>query len=193
MNTQPRMVTLDEVSKTADEIIRHKVKRLIRSQKVRRDDFDDVAQELWLDVFRRWPQFDAARSSPATFITRVVEHEVSAILRRRARDNRLVSLNKQLCDSDEDAGQLGDTVGSNVHDFRLGRVTRSQYDRVDLESDVETVLNSLPDSLRSVCELRATNPVVAVVRKTGISRSQLYRIIGQLRRRLEETGLRHYV
>ena len=103
------------VEPTVVRIIAAKVKRLVGQRKFRRDDYEDLIQELTLEWLRYRPSFDPAKAKLSTYATRVVESRIAAIIRLRAATKRsqgvtVLSLDQAVCDVVDGQVRLGDII-----------------------------------------------------------------------------------
>ena len=74
---------LGATSAYARDLIRHKASKMIGKCGLTYDDCEDLEQELYLDLLLRLAKFDPDKASLNTFMARVVDHQVSKILRHR--------------------------------------------------------------------------------------------------------------
>jgi len=137
-----------------------------------RSDLDDLKQEMWADLLRRFSWFESDRADVKTFMARIVSHRVSAILRHRSavgRDYRreVGSLSEPTEDSDGRTVEWAQMITEDAHDFRTGADTRSDQEQLEMATDIETVVASLPEPLRELCVLLKTDSMSAAARKLG--------------------------
>ncbi|MEA5087808.1 RNA polymerase subunit sigma-24 [Solidesulfovibrio sp.] len=160
-------------------------------------DREDVEQELLLDLLRRQPKYDPERAQNNTFVARVIEHRAATLIEERTaglRDYRLqaFSLNDQIEDEDGGCCERSETFDQDDYLLRTGRQARSSEELRDLGIDVRTVVDGLPDEMRSVCRRLMHDSVTDVSRDTGVPRSTLYGIIGKVRAAFKDAGLEDY-
>lgn len=134
---------------------------------------DDLFQDLVLALLRRWPDYDADRSAPATFADRVA---------RSAALNRLEAAR---------AAKRGRHVPHITWDAVAER-HGSQSDPV-LRLDVHRQLATLDPASRQVCEALVLYPVAEAARVLGLSRGALRRRMARLRNAFERAGLRAHL
>jgi RNA polymerase sigma-70 factor (ECF subfamily) len=187
-----------QIDEYARRLIRHKARQLVDKAGFTKSDVEDLVQELWLDLFQRLPRFDSARSRPRTFVARVVQHKIAAILRHRQAEMRDYRRNgRSLSDTaGEKNGKTisrADILDRHVHDLRTGSATRSPEEHSRLRFDLAGVMDQLPPSLRGLCERLKTSTVSEISRDTGVSRATLHEAIRRLRRRFEDAGLKGYL
>src|SRR5689334_11829415 len=81
----------------------YRARVLAASGGFRRDEWEDLSQEMLLDLLRRFPKFDAARGDWQGFIRGVVRNHASVLLARRRR-RALEVLAGDVITEDTDAG-----------------------------------------------------------------------------------------
>lgn len=184
------METDPKLNKSAYEIIRHKARQLVRGPEFRPSDQEDIEQELLLAILQRWPAFDPARASAATFIARIIENKAASIVRacRAAKRDarRCAPLDSDdtnaVCEFDEDGCRR--QRGINV---------RSAIESMALYLDVASVIARLPDEQRHLCQRLLHESISSIARSSGEHRTSLYRTIHELRQRFADAGLREYL
>ena len=160
-----------------------------------KSDLDDLVQDIWLDLVQRLPGFDPGRSQQRTFVSRLVDHKVSNILRdRRAKrrdSRRCQSLNTPLRDG-EDIDHA-DLLAGDVHGGRTGCVRRSEQEQADLAADIADIMAQMPAEWRDLCRRLQSQPLTAIAREVGIPRTTLQESIKKIRRHFEDAGLWDYM
>lgn len=137
-------------------------------------DVDDLKQDLALHIFLRWPAFDPSRSSARTYVDRLLTTKQAELLRRKGKR----SLGRHQSSS---AG-----LPEPRTDDRPTKLT-------DLRLDVSSAQAKLPSDLKRISRLLAIHSPSEVARQLGIHRGRVYEIIGRIRKRFEDGGLREYV
>jgi RNA polymerase sigma-70 factor, ECF subfamily len=158
-------------------------------------DLDDMVQDIWLDLVQRLPGFDPRRSQHRTFLSRLVDHKVSNILRdRRAkrRDSRRChSLNiPPMVGGDRDYAAL---LVDDVHSGRTGCFRRPDVEPADLAADIANIMAKMPAELRDLCRRLQSQSLTAIAREVGIPRTTLQESIKKIRRYFEDAGMRDYL
>ncbi|MBW8270907.1 sigma factor, partial [Caldovatus aquaticus] len=165
--------------------IRNTARRLDRQGRIPGMDADDIAQDLFVDLWRRRDAFDPSRASFATFADRVVSHSVATLLNSTARlraERQLLSL---------DAGNDG-ADRSALADTLVDRQADTEADQA-LAIDVRRFIGGLPPALRRCCDLLLMPNLRAASAEAGLHRSTIYENARRLRRLAERAGLRDYV
>jgi len=161
---------------TVSRMIAARAKRLSRSAGFCRSDFDDIAQELRLAIWRQQHRHDGKRTSFATFANRVMEnHAISLVRRRRARKR----------------GGGRSTVFLR-HEPPDDMGTQLQR-RVEMKADLGTALSSISSEVREVAELLNEHSLHSIGKRLHRSRRILHRQRRQLKRALEDASLRDYL
>lgn len=186
------------VSEEATRVIRRKAHELVGKAGFVDADRDDIEQELRLDLARRLPRFDPARSQIQTFTRRIVDNHVVTLLeaRRAARRDhrRVVHLDEAGADGsmpgDGDATRVVDLAAYRRHALDAGR---DREEHVDLARDLHRATCALPPDLQELCGLLATDNVTEISRKTGVPRPTIYARLAEVRGYFERAGLRVYL
>jgi len=135
-----------------------------------REDQADLEQELRLRLLQREAKFDERRGSVESFVTTVLKHQASNILRDR------------WCQKRDDHGTL-------LLETEVTRVEPSP----DLALDLRKVLEQLPPSLRELANHLQRDTVTAAAKELKLSRTTIYKRMRELRERLENAGLKKYL
>jgi RNA polymerase sigma-70 factor, ECF subfamily len=155
--------------------------QLVSSARFRSDDWEDLKQEMVLDLIRRSPKFDPARGDWQGFVRGVVRNHAAVLVVRERRRTPVV-LAEDMRNREED----GDADSLDALDKRQ---SSSGMDALHLSLDVRRILAGLPTPLQSVAVLLCDMHVQEACRYTGKSRSSVYRMISQLRVYFEQAGL----
>jgi RNA polymerase sigma-70 factor, ECF subfamily len=141
--------------------------RLVLRAGFKRQDWDDLRQDLILDYLERLPRFDDTRGDLRGFMFGVVRHRAAQIAvqqRRRA--------------------QLGDALLANSNS-----PCRHHSTDYDLKMDIQATVARLPEHLKVVALMLADWSPSQVARLTGKSRSRIYQLIREIRRAFVDAGL----
>lgn len=161
--------------------IRRKVAELIGKYGFTKDQKPDLVHELSVCLLCKWSQYEPSKSKPTTFIQRVIDSKVCGLIRvgsHPKRDyRRLLSL-----DEARGAEEYG------LLDGVRGQLEVSDFDLIDLQSDVAAITAQLPEELKQIAELLKTMCPNAISRELGIPESTVRKRIGQLRQHFERAG-----
>jgi RNA polymerase sigma-70 factor (ECF subfamily) len=183
----------------ARDVIRHKARQLIGKYGFTRDDYDDLQQEMMLDLLRRLGKYDPSKAGLSTFVARIVDRKVSTLIRHQRQEKRdyrrpVCSLDAQVEDQDGQARGLDEVLSQDAFDDEVARHDRPSAERLDLRLDLSLVLDELPDDLRQLALRLQTRTVAEIARELGVPRSTLYeKGIARLRKIFEDKGLREYL
>ena len=183
----------DGIDPYAAKLIRYKARQLVRRSEFSQSDQEDIEQEIVLDLLYRLPRYDPRRAQRNTFIARIIEHKVAALIdyRRAAKRDFLregASLNRDIADGEGRTTDAIQTVDQETYLRRLGIPFRPQRDEVDLRLDLESALQRLPEDLRSLCEMLRSMSVQEIATAVGIPRPSVYDAIKRVKARLVEEG-----
>lgn len=185
----------------AEELIRFKARQLAGKRPFRRDDRDDIAQELRLEVLRRLPRFDPVWASRDTFIARVIDHAAALLLEKALaakRGNGLAqaSLQDPVDDGEGGEAQLWQTLAGDGSSRRVGfggPENPDRLDRRDLRIDLEAALRKLTDEQKRLAELILRLGFDEASRVLGVPRTTLYGHLREIRAILVRAGFGDYL
>jgi RNA polymerase sigma-70 factor, ECF subfamily len=156
---------------------------LVSTAGFRRDDWEDLRQEMILDFLRRAPKFDPARGKWRGFVRGVMKNHAAILITRKYR-----SWYREVVFSDVRIGEA--ESGEAVNDYFDGLRSHETGTALRLSIDVERMLNRLPSQLRTLALLLGEMPVQDVCALMGKSRSRVYQMTCQLRDAFAQAGFR---
>jgi hypothetical protein len=144
-------------------------------------EFDDLFQELLLDLLLRSCKFNPARGEWPAFVRGVTRHQASVLFKRRNRRAQW-----EILASDLLAGDGSEDDGENLlEDLLPGDGT----DALLFSIDVRRVLGELPPQLQLLAGLLIEVPVGEIPLTIGKSRSRVHQLIRKLREAFASAGL----
>ena len=165
--------------------IRRTAKRVAASHRIFGMDADDVAQELFLDLWRRCPAFDPGRSSFPTFADRIIAHRVASMM---APTLRIRIEWQQVRLDDQVEGLDGCTLGDILPDpAALGDLDYG------LALDLRRFLDGLSPALQRCCVILAEPNVRSAAAQANTHHSSIYERARRVRKLAENAGLRVYL
>lgn len=81
-------LSLDQALPTVQDLADRKANAFVRRCGFAADEREDVSNQLLLSFLLRWPKFDAGRASVRTFASRVMDKELSSLLRHHLAPSR---------------------------------------------------------------------------------------------------------
>ena len=81
-------LSLDQAIPVVQNLARRKANAFVRRCGIAVDEREDVESQLVLTFISRWPKFDSQRASVRTFASRVMDKELTSILRYRLTPRR---------------------------------------------------------------------------------------------------------
>jgi RNA polymerase sigma factor (sigma-70 family) len=177
------------LSRSATLTIARRARLVVRHPGFCSSDLADVVQELTVRLWRRAADYDPSRSSPATFIDRVVASGAADIIRTRRRLKRhgfAVSLERTPSSDDGVMTTLQHTLVEQDQTRRT--LSERKTSRTTLSPEVAEVIASLPDELRNLAVHLQSHGIQQTAAEMKISRRQVYRLMDQLRERFRAAG-----
>jgi len=180
------------------KLVRFKTRQLVTSGAIPPCDRHDIEQDLFLDLLRRLPRFDAALSSRSTFVRRVVGNRISTLLRSRCaegRDPARVELSLSDCVIGHDGVPVcrAETMDAERYGAGCRPLTGSSSRHRDLRLDAAAVLATLPAHLREICERLQHAGITEVARQLDLPRGTVRSRMRTIREHFHRAGLHDYV
>ena len=158
-------MTLDQALPDVRNLAGRKASAFVRRCRLATHEREDVESQLVLMFIARWPKFDQERASVRTFASRLMDKELTSILRYRLAQGR------QPCELPvPDAGP----TPASVHQFRV---------------DVERALASLPEVVRETASALSWFSAIEAAVAVGCSRQMISRRKRQIRDALIAAGI----
>jgi len=186
-----------------NRVIRLRAFTMIGSYGFTKSDRKDIEQDLWLDVLQRLEYYDPEKSSPRTFINRIIRNKVASIAEFRKASKRdyrvpVFSLDQPVLSGSEeenpdDAPEFHEFVGQDEVLFITLQIARSLVEIQDMKLDVNRVIEELSPNLQKICELLKEDSFTEVAEKLQIPRTTLYERRNQIRHYFEQRGLADYL
>lgn len=159
------MLTLDQALPVVRDLAGRKASAFVRSRQLPIREREDVESHLVLNFITRWPKFDAERASVQTFASRLMDKELTSILRYRLAQCR------QITEFPERHRCLR---AESIHQFRI---------------DLERAMAPLPNIVRETAFVLTWSSVVDAAAELGCSRQMINRRKHQIRDALIAAGI----
>lgn len=153
------------VDEKALKAIRCVVLKAAKRNWFRSDETEDLIQDCVVNLLQRCHAYDPAKSKWQTFCALVTRNYLYSV--RLSRGQSFESLDDHCCQ-----------CGGIEEDRSIGRKflrSRTEYERIEFQEDIETAVDALPDELQKICHLLAEGGVSYVCDVMQVSRSYIYR------------------
>jgi RNA polymerase sigma-70 factor (ECF subfamily) len=183
----------------AKNLIRHKARQMIGKYGLAPDDYNDLRQDMILDLLTRLPKFNPDKAGLNTFVTRLVDRKASSIIRHRRQAKRdfrckAGSLEDMVETKDGGTVERGETISQDECDLRSGTRDRTESERIDMQVDVSIALADLPPELRALATRLMIDTIAQAARDLGVPRSTIYETgIARLRKAFIDKRLHEYL
>ena len=172
-------IAFEEAFPTARDLARQKAIGAVGRCGLTHDDCEDVAGQLLVTFYTRFDRFDGDRASVRTFASRVMDKELTSILRYRLAARRR---------------HLGDgSLSGDVAEIDTGCLTSGSappfVERQHFWLDFERALAPLPEVLRETAMALCWHTPSELSRLPGQTRTVMYRRIRRLREALLAAGV----
>ena len=158
-------LTLDQALPVVRNLAERKAGAFVRRRRLAIDECEDVESHLVLTFISRWPKFDGERASVQTFASRLMDAELTSILRYRLAQGRQP---REL-----PVPHSGPTAAS-IHQFRI---------------DLERAMAPLPEVVRETASALSWLSAVEAAEEVGCSRQMISRRKHQIRDALVAAGI----
>jgi len=172
-------LAFEEAFPAVREIARQKASRAVGRCGLSHQDCDDVAGQLLVTFYIRFDRFDGDRASVRTFASRVMDKELTSILRYRLAGRRR-HLGEQ--------GLATDLAETDAASLDSGPAP-SFADRQHFWLDLDRALAPLPEVLRETAQALCWHTPSELSRVPGQTRTVVYRRIRRLREALLAAGI----
>lgn len=158
---------------STNKCIRWRSNRLTRKFRLSSHDREDLYQSMTLDVVRAMHKYDPARSSPETFVSRVLDksylHHARQLAGHRSRPQS-VNFDPDMLSSDPRRSGLEDSAASAER------------------AEVRHFTHLLPDNLAHLACQIGSWPVAEIANSIGVHRGTIYRQLKHLRPHFRSFG-----
>ena len=158
-------LTLDQAIPVVQNLAQRKAGAFVRRRRLAIDECEDVQSHLVLTFIARWPKFDAERASVQTFASRLMDKELTSILRYRL---------AQVRQPRELPVPYTGPAAVLIHQFRI---------------DLERAMAPLPEVVRETASALAWYSAVDAAAVVGCSRQMISRRKHQIREALLAAGI----
>ena len=174
-------------------LLKIKAKQLSRWPEFRRTDPADIEHDLIAHVLGQADNYDAARSAPNTFITRVVETAAAMLVRDRARIKRAAgyrtaSLDAPLVSRNGDETTMAALMEEKHLRRRCGGEVHDDRQDAELSADVARAMEGLTPRQREIAKRLTKATEASVAREMGISRRQVRNAVLAIRECFRQKG-----
>jgi len=165
-------------------IVRGKARDLARRPEFNPHELEDLEQELMLEVLQALAGHDQGKASLKTYLRRIVDHKAARLLKSRRAQKRAGGMEAVSLEAILEENADGDSLDESFIDPRP-----SPDMAVAFALDVEVVLTKLSAGEREICNRLRSQTVSEVAKGGEMSRSAIYRSIGQIRNFFTNAGL----
>lgn len=171
----------DGINPLIVSIVRCKVYQLINHQYFSKNDFQDLEQELIIEVLNKLVNYNPDKSSLSTFVKRITRDKaINLITHRLAQKNdykiSIHSLYEPITgNNEEQTCLLIDIISSNATFYDYDDFDSIEQMNIEFEIEVKQILKTLPNDLYNLYELLQYKNINEILRHTGMSRRTFYR------------------
>lgn len=152
-------------------------------------DPDDVRQELWSDLAKKWPSFNPKRGTEHAFIRSVVYSRVAKLLeyaKAQCRDYRLLaaSLDEPLDDEDGHASSIGALLDLEDLLPLVGEGSPATWDCRDLRVDLASAMAALSPKEAALCNDLLSLKISEISELRGIPPASIHDMLRRIQTKL---------
>lgn len=180
-----------------EKAVFHCARSLVGRAGIARHDIEDIEQELRMELIVYLPRFDPRKGKRTTLVAGILRHKAASLLRRRLAGTRippgdLLSLSEEV-QMPGDPVPLEAVITDADRVRRLGRDTKADQAIVSMRMDMSSVIATLPDELRGLCEEMKAKSMSQIARERGVDKNWVRRRVAKIRKRFAEFGLDEYM
>lgn len=171
-----------ELTEYAVRRARFKAKRLAKKMPSL-GDYEDIQQDLLLDLLERIQKFDPTKAGEKTFICRIINHKISDIVRKNrcAGDLSGISCDDWINDETGEKVRRDVMIDEDRSRAHRGIDLRADLDHVQLKMDTEQVFRKLAPTQRRMCQRLSCQSPMDAAGAMGVSMSTFYRHMAMIR------------
>jgi DNA-directed RNA polymerase specialized sigma24 family protein len=178
-------------------LVRIKIRKFTRGRRVLQQDFEDLVQELSLQVWRQLDCFVASKATARTFIDRVLESKCATIMaaqniKERRMMRSALSLDAVVSTGDGEESTIAETYSHDDYLQATGFGSPQRPEAIETRIDVESALRSLDPAMRQLAERLKFMIPAEIEREFRIPHATLSGHIRKLGRLLADQGLADY-
>jgi hypothetical protein len=158
-------------------------------------DLRDVEQELTVYVLERMDRFDPQRGSISTFLKHALKSGIAAIARKSQAacrslpaDKAWEPLDSMVSSPGGPPTQLIQTLTHDDVERRTGVRSKTSSELFELEEDIDSMIDSMPDSQQSICRGLMADGVTKTQKKSGLTRLQFQDAISDVAATMKKGG-----
>lgn len=186
----------DGVNSYAISFVAYKAKLLTKTPLFRKDDFEDLQQDLMLAYLKAMPSFDESKGDIRSFIKASVNNAAINIIKAAESEKRWsgqseMSLHEVIASAD-DSLTLEEVISNEQAMF--GSVLQ-EYDQLSshLQIDMDKAIALLKPKQAEICKALKEKTVAELADESGISRGSINNALKNLREIAEKLGLEIYL
>ena len=184
---------MHQIQSFAHRIIRQKARQLVGKYGFSRSDREDLEQELWLDLIRRWKRAGDRINDPQAFVVTVVNRQVANLIEQRQTKKHsnedLRSLDTLVPDEDGRLVPFAEVIPSEQSQARRQTSKLDEFEHCHLKLDMAEILDQLSPSLRELCLQLQKHSVADAAREMNVPRSSVRSAVRCIRDRFGRAGV----
>ncbi len=148
------------------------------------DDWEDLRQEMVLDCLERTPRFNPERGDWRAFVRGIIRNHSFVLASQESRRVRCEAFSV----ADEESGH-DDDIEREIFQAAFEPSSDDPTAALTLGADVQRVVASLPENLRSLAADLTEMTVAEVAAKRGRSTQWIYQLMKRLREAFVQAGV----
>ena len=164
---------LQQIDGIAIKAIRCTVRRAIRRGWFRRNEFDDLVQDVAVHALEKIDCYDPMRSKWSTFCALVARNYLATEAKRRRRHDHVESIHQTM---EGDGCRLDEAIENRHTPGRFFCENRTEYELLEIREYVHHLVDRLPHELSGTCESFLDRPTFSeTAHHLGVTRHTIYR------------------
>lgn len=184
------------LSPELSEIVRRKVRRVLRASSDPAVDADDLRQALYLKLHQALPKFRVECGKVEAFAQTAMDREAASLQRRAAagkRRGKPISLQIVVTLPSGERAELSQAISEREKGSRIGLSPRAASDALDLSADLSQLVAASSPSDQVLLRRLMKQSVAEISRDTGVPESTLHSRIRRFRQVFEAESMREFL
>lgn len=169
--------------------INYESTKLVGTYGLKTQDFEDIKQELFLELWPKLEKYDQEKSSLKTYICCMLKASVATFVRKQKQRN--VTQSKAFCFADLDYDDVKDE-GRSFVDSVIDPHSQHASDQVDQRIDMAIIFESLTDEEQRVHTAVKQSNQYAASQTLGMTRHRIHNVLESIKEKFTAAGYSTY-
>ncbi|OGV39307.1 MAG: hypothetical protein A2020_11910 [Lentisphaerae bacterium GWF2_45_14] len=175
ISQEKKKMDTDFIPESIESNIKAKARMFVKKNKLAEVDIADIEQELRIVVVKGLQKYNPELASPDTFCDRIIRNKIKNLARKHYSEKNLMILYaEQLKENDQ--GNASSRHNALEESMNVDSAISFPLHVADLKSDINALLDKMPEELRSFCMEAAKGlSFNHIAREKKLSKFMLYK------------------